>query len=84
MVNYAEKLDKAKTRLNLYYTQEEKMLQNGVQSYGLGQRNLTRYQLDLANIKATIKELENEIDYLERRLCGKSKNRSFSVVPTDW
>ena len=41
----AEKISKLKTRLELYYKREEEMLSGGVQSYGIGTRNATRYQL---------------------------------------
>ena len=39
----AEKISKLKTRLELYYKREEEMLSGGVQSYGIGTRNATRY-----------------------------------------
>lgn len=80
----AEDLAKKRTRLENYYKQEEKMLTGGVQQYGIGSRSLQRYQMDLSNIRSTIKELEQEIKVLERKTSGRSANRSFSVVPTDW
>ena len=44
----AEKISKLKTRLELYYKREEEMLSGGVQSYGIGTRNATRYQTALS------------------------------------
>lgn len=75
----AEKISKLKTRLELYYKREEEML-SGVQSYGIGTRNATRYQTDLSAIRKAIKEMEDEIASLE----NKSQRRAVGVVPRDW
>ena len=79
-----EKLDAKKQRLTAYLDRETEMLTGGVQSYGIGSRNLTRYQTDLANIRAAIKELEKEIEQLENQLNGRSNRRALGVVPRDW
>ena len=79
-----KKLDAKQTRLSAYLDRETEMLTGGVQSYGIGSRNLTRYQTDLANIRAAIKELEKEIDQLEKQLSGRSIRRAIGVVPRDW
>lgn len=79
-----KKLDAKQTRLSAYLDRETEMLTGGVQSYGIGSRNLTRYQTDLANIRAAIKELEKEIDQLEKQLSGRSSRRAIGVVPRDW
>ena len=42
-------------RLELYLKREAEMLSGGVQSYGIGSRNLSRYNTDLAAIRAAIK-----------------------------
>ena len=75
----AEKISKLKTRLELYYKREEEMLSGGVQSYGIGTRNATRYQTDLSAIRKAIKEMEDEIASLE----NKSQRRAVGVVPRD-
>lgn len=77
---YQEKLD----RLAVYQEREKTMLQGGVQSYGIGQRNLARYNTDLAVIVKTIKELEKEIEELEAQLCGESARRRVGMVFNDW
>ena len=74
-------LDKKKSRLELYYAQEEKMLTGGVQSYGIGSRSLARYNTDLAQIRSAIKELEAEIEELEGLLSGRKSRKVKSVVP---
>ena len=76
----AEKISKLKTRLELYYKREEEMLSGGVQSYGIGTRNATRYQTDLSAIPIPIKEIELDIASLE----DNSQRRPVGVVPRDW
>lgn len=79
-----QKIEEKKTRLAAYLDRETEMLTGGVQSYGIGSRNLTRYQTDLANIREAIKELEKEIDQLEGLLAGNSRRRALGVIPRDW
>ena len=74
-------LETMKTRLALYYKQEEKMLTDGVQSYGIGSRNLTRYNADLADIRKAIKELKDDIKELEGLISGKSSRKVMSIIP---
>lgn len=77
-------LAKKRERLELYYQQEAKMLNGGVQSYGIGNRNLARYNTDLNSIRYTIKSLEDEIILLEGQLAGKTPRKSVGVIPRDW
>ena len=74
-------LETMKTRLALYYKQEEKMLTDGVQSYGIGSRNLTRYNADLADIRKAIKELKDDIKELEGLISGSKSRKVVSVIP---
>lgn len=71
-------------RLDLYYKREAEMLDGGVQSYGIGSRNLARYNTDLAQIRAAIKELEAEVSNLEGQLTGQKPRKAVGVVPRDW
>jgi cell division protein FtsB len=79
-----QKIEEKKARRSAYLDREAEMLTGGVQSYGIGSRNLTRYQTDLANIREAIKELEKEIDQLEGQLAGQSRRRALGVIPRDW
>ena len=74
-------LDTKKTRLALYYKQEEKMLTDGVQSYGIGSRNLTRYNTDLAQVRTAIEKLEGEIKELEGWISGTKSRKAVGVIP---
>ena len=78
---YKAELEKKQARLDLYYAQEEKMLTGGVQSYGVGSRNLARYNTDLAQIREAIKELEAEIEELEGLISGTKSRKCVGVVP---
>ena len=74
-------LERKQTRLDLYYKQEEKMLTGGVQSYGLGSRNVARYNTDLAQIRTAIEQLEKEIKELKGLISGKKSRKVKSVIP---
>lgn len=78
---YQAELERKKARLELYYAQEEKMLTGGVQSYGIGSRNLARYNTDLAQIRSAIKELEAEIEELEGLLTGNKSRKCVGIIP---
>lgn len=79
-----EKIEKARARLELYERREAEILSGGVQSYGIGSRNLSRYQADLAEVRRAIGELTEEIDGLEAQLAGDAVRAAFAVVPMDF
>ena len=58
------------------------LLDGQVQSYTIGSRNLTKF--DLAELKKTITDLEKEVDGLEAVLAGGGRRRSVGVIPRDW
>lgn len=75
-------LERKKRRLEMYYEKEKQMLSpNGVKSYGIGSRNVQRYETDLRAIQSQIKELEDEIKEMES--AGKPR-KAAAVVPMDW
>lgn len=79
-----EKLESTKKRLELYLKREAEMLDGGVQSYGLGTRSVTRYNTDLAQVRAAISDLKKEIAALEAQLSGGKARKAVGVVPRDW
>lgn len=72
-----QKIQQLKERLEKYYDAEDKILKG--QSYTIGSRQLTR--ASLAAVQDKIKELEAEIEMLEKR--GTTKRRSVRAVPID-
>jgi prefoldin subunit 5 len=52
--------------------------------YGVGSKNLYRYNTVLSDLQRQIKELEQEIAELEGLLSGQSPRRSVGIVPMDW
>lgn len=75
MANKDQKLETLKRRLKEYYRAESKILEG--QSYSIGSRQLTRTQL--SSVQSKIKELEVEIEALER--YGTKKRRVVRAVP---
>lgn len=71
-------------RLQAYREKERDLLSGGVQSYGIGSRNVARYNVDLAIIRAAIKELESELAALEAQESGRRPRKAVGVIPRDW
>lgn len=78
-----EEIEEKKIRLAAYKQRELKMLNDGVQSYGIGSRSVTRYNTDLSNIQKMIKSLEDEIKSLENQLNGRNGIITMKFVPGD-
>lgn len=78
------KLDRVNERLEYYYEKEKALLTNdGVQSYTIGSRSVSRYQYS-SNIKEQIEQLENQRDELENLLNGIKPRKAIGIVPRDW
>lgn len=75
-----EKIERLERRLELYLNREEEMLTGGVQSYGLGTRNVTRYNTELAEIRKQIDALQSQIE----ELSAESARKAVAVVPRDF
>lgn len=72
--NESEKLIELRRRLALYKDMETNILSGEAQSYNVGNRSLTRYGVSLAEVRATIKELEIEISAEENGAARWSGN----------
>lgn len=80
-----EELEQTRERLKSYLTREQEMLsKDGVKAYGIGSRNLQRYDTSLAEIQAAIESLRKRIRELEAELSGSKPRRAFSAIPRDW
>lgn len=75
-----KKVEDLQERLQLYKNREKEMLTGGVQSYGVGSRNATRYNTDLAEIRRAITQLEEEIE----TLSSPTRRKALGVIPRDW
>ena len=73
------KLEDLRRRLALYKDMETNILEGGAQSYGVGNRTLSRYGVSLSEVRATIKELETEINAIE----SGSARWSGNLYPVD-
>lgn len=75
-----KKIEDLTERLQLYKDREKVMLTGGVQSYGVGSRNATRYNTDLAEVRRAINEIQEQID----TLSSASPRKAMGVIPRDW
>lgn len=78
-----------KARLEFRKTALEKLrkaylalVDGGVKSYMIDDRQLTRF--DLPALKKEIEDAENEIDQLTNALNGARPRKAFGVIPCDW
>lgn len=71
-------------RYEAYLQKEADILAGGVQSYGIGSRNLARYNADLAEVRKAIAALEQALEEIDAQLTGGSRRKSVGVVYRDW
>lgn len=58
------------------------LLKGQVQSYSIGSRNLTKF--DLPKLREEITYHQKEVDGLQAELNGRCRRRAVGVVPRDW
>lgn len=58
------------------------LVDGGVKSYMIDDRQLTRF--DLPALEKQIEEAEAKVDELENLLNGQRPRRAFGVLPRDW
>ena len=58
------------------------LVDGGVKSYALEDRQLTRF--DLPALQKEIEAAEAKVDELENLLSGQQPRRAFGVLPMDW
>lgn len=66
-------------RLRIAYV---KLIEGGVRSYMIDDRQLTRF--DIPVLKKEIEELEAQIDELDALIEGKRPRKAVGVIPMDW
>lgn len=81
----AQELEAKRGRLAAYRERELLMLSpDGIKSYGIGSRNIQRYDTSLNEVRTMISKLECEVAELEAELNGSAPRKAFSIVPRDW
>ena len=84
-------MDKVKLRARLEFRQKAlsklrkaylALLDGGVKSYTIDDRQLTRF--DLPELKNAIEQMEDEVDELEAQLKGRRPRKAFGIAPRDW
>lgn len=58
------------------------LIEGGVKSYQIDDRQLSRF--DLSEISKYMEEAEEKIDEYEALLEGKRPRKAFAIVPRDW
>lgn len=58
------------------------LVDGGVKSYTIDDRELTRF--DLPDLRKEIESAEKAVDDLTAQLNGKKPRRAFGIVPQDW
>ena len=58
------------------------LLNGQVQSYSIGSRNLTKF--DLTKLREEIAYHQKEVDGLTAEINGQKRRRAVGVVPRDW
>lgn len=71
-------------RLNLYIKKEQGILSGDAKAYGISNRNIQKYDINLADVQKIIKELTVKKKELETELNGISPRRAIGIVIRDW
>lgn len=58
------------------------LIEGGVKSYTIDDRELTRF--DIPDLKKQIEDAEEKIDELSAALEGKRPRKAFGIIPRDW
>ena len=77
-----KRLEFRKIALDELYAAYAALAKGQVQSYTIGSRSLTKF--DLTKLMEEIRELEKEIDGLENQANGGKRRRAIGVIPRDF
>ena len=58
------------------------LVDGGVKSYTIDDRQLTRF--DIPDLLEQIEEAENKVDELTALLEGRKPRKAFGIIPRDW
>lgn len=85
MVNKTElkaRLDFWQVALTKLRTAYLALVDGGVKSYTIDDRQLTRF--DLPALQKEIEQAESKVDELSTQLSGRKPRKSFGIIPQDW
>lgn len=77
-----ERLDFWKSVYEKLQTAYLALIEGGVKSYTIDDRELTRF--DIPDLKKQIEDAEEKIDELSAALEGKRPRKAFGIIPRDW
>lgn len=77
-----KRLEFRQIALDELYAAYTALAKGQVQSYAIGSRSLTKF--DLTKLMEEIKELEKEIDILESQTLGRKPRKAIGVIPRDF
>jgi hypothetical protein len=77
-----ERLTYWKTQLGKLMDAYVSLLEGGVKSYKIDDRELTKF--DIPTLRKAIDEAEKKVDQYENLLEGNRPRKAFAVVPRDW
>ncbi|WPX39432.1 hypothetical protein QET93_007765 [Akkermansia sp. N21116] len=87
----SERIQKLKERLEELQTDKsdvkqaiKTILSGKAQSYGVGTRNKSAYNMSLGELRAYLREIESEINGIERELGGYGRRTLMGFVPKDF
>ena len=75
-------LEKWRSQLDRLMDAYIALVEGGVKSYKIDDRELTRF--DIPTLRKAIDEAENKISALEAELEGLKPRKAFGVLPRDW
>ena len=78
---YKKQLRDKEERLELYKDMEVKILTGSPQAYSFGSRSKTNYSMTPDQLRAAIKELEEEIEELEGLISGTKSRKCVAIIP---
>lgn len=79
--HYEMQLELKRKRLSAYLLKEERLLNSEAQSYSLGTRSKSKYNVTLEELRKAITQLEDEIKELENILYGTGSRKAVSIIP---
>ena len=79
---YEKLLTDKRERLELYKKREAELLLGEAQSYNIGSRSKSKFNVSLSELRDAIKALEAEINERENLVGGTAVRKVVSIIPS--